>query len=218
MDRYFPKEKIFMTGNPVRLDMVNLTGKKERALEEFGLESGRPIALVMGGSLGARTINESVHAGLNNVCRAGVQLIWQTGKLYFETAQQAVSALGPQSGIYVTAFIARMDLAYAAADVVVSRAGAISISELCLVKKPIILVPSPNVAEDHQTRNAMALVNYQAALLVKDSEAQEKLIDEMIRVLKDPDLSTRLSVNIATLGRPNAADAIASVIFGLIKS
>jgi UDP-N-acetylglucosamine--N-acetylmuramyl-(pentapeptide) pyrophosphoryl-undecaprenol N-acetylglucosamine transferase len=169
-----------------------------------------------GGSLGARTINESVSAGLEKIARSGIQLIWQTGKHYAGVAEQA---MGPyrENGIQTFEFIPEMDLAYAAADVIVSRAGAISISELCIVQKPVILVPSPNVAEDHQTRNAMALVSRHAALMVTDREAPEILIGEMISLISDKELCTKLQTGIAPMGRPDAAEKIASVILELVK-
>ncbi len=216
MEKYFPKEKILLTGNPVRQDIMNLSGKRERALEVFGFSADRPVVLVVGGSLGARTINESIHQGLARLSEAGVQLLWQTGKLYGPVAREAVSAYSSK-GMVATEFITQMDLAYAVADLVVSRAGAISISELCLVRKPAILIPSPNVAEDHQTRNALALVNYQAALMVRDQNAREQLTTQILDLLADQDLCARLQTNIASLGRPDAADKIASVVTGLVN-
>ncbi len=216
MEKYFPKEKILLTGNPVRQDMVNLIGKRERGLEEFGLKGDKPIVLVVGGSLGARSINESIHGGLQQLADAGIQLLWQTGKTYEEAARTAVVGF-EQKGIVTKAFISRMDLAYAVADVVVSRAGAISISELCVVQKPVILVPSPYVAEDHQTHNAMALVNHQAAILVKDADTASTLISELISLIKDENLRNKLRGNIAALGKANADEKIASVVLGLIK-
>ena len=215
MDRYFPANKILFTGNPVRQDMINLKGKRERAAEEFGLDPSRPVVLVVGGSLGARSINESIHAALQKFCDTGIQVIWQTGKGYENLAQEAVAGYAGK-GIVTRAFISRMDLAYALADVVISRAGAISISELCVVAKPLILVPSPNVAEDHQTRNAMALVNRQAALLVKDVEARDKLADTAIRLIGDEAVCGKLISNISGMGIPDADEKIAGVVLSLI--
>jgi UDP-N-acetylglucosamine--N-acetylmuramyl-(pentapeptide) pyrophosphoryl-undecaprenol N-acetylglucosamine transferase len=214
LEKYFPKEKIFFTGNPVRQDIVNLTRKRERGYEEFGFDSTKPVVLVVGGSLGARTINESIHAGLERIVENGIQLIWQTGKSYASLANEA-SKPYLERGLKTFDFITRMDLAYAAADIVVSRAGAISISELCLVKKPAILVPSPNVAEDHQTHNAMALVNYQAAVMVKDAEAKESLLNVLMDLIKDKEKCQQLERNIAGLGRSDAADSIANIIIDL---
>jgi UDP-N-acetylglucosamine--N-acetylmuramyl-(pentapeptide) pyrophosphoryl-undecaprenol N-acetylglucosamine transferase len=216
MDKYFPKNKILFTGNPVRQDMINLTGKRERAAEEFGLDPARPVALIVGGSLGARSINESIHAALQKFSDTGIQLIWQTGKAYESLANDAVAAYTGK-GIVTRAFISRMDLAYSLADVVISRAGAISISELCVVAKPLILVPSPNVAEDHQTRNAMALVNRQAALLVKDAEARELLADTAIRLIGDEAACGKLISNISGMGVPDADEKIAGVVLSLMN-
>lgn len=216
MDKFFPKEKILLTGNPVRQDMVNLTGKRERGLEEFEFDRTKPVVLVVGGSLGARSINESIHASLQQFVDAGIQVLWQTGKTYETAAQQAVQSFQGK-GMVTRAFISRMDLAYAVADVVVSRAGAISISELCVVQKPVILVPSPYVAEDHQTKNAMALVNRQAAVLVKDVDAAAQLAREVIALMADEDLRNKLRGNIAGLGKTDADDKIAGLVLGLIK-
>jgi len=216
MERYFPKEKILLTGNPVRREVINLEGKRQRGLEEFGLDGSRPVVLAVGGSLGARSINESVHAGLKSLADQGIQLLWQTGKTYKEQAKEAVAAF-PGKGIVTLDFITRMDLAYAVADVVISRAGAIAISELCAVQKPVILVPSPYVAEDHQTHNAMALVNHQAAILVKDVETKEKLIPEVISLIGDETRKDHLRQRIAGLGKTDADDAIASVVLGLLN-
>jgi UDP-N-acetylglucosamine--N-acetylmuramyl-(pentapeptide) pyrophosphoryl-undecaprenol N-acetylglucosamine transferase len=196
--------------------MINLTGKRERAAEEFGLDPARPVVLVVGGSLGARSINESIHAALQKFSDTGIQLIWQTGKAYESLATEAVAAYSGK-GIVTRPFISRMDLAYSIADVVISRAGAISISELCVVAKPLILVPSPNVAEDHQTRNAMALVNRQAALLVKDAEAKELLADTAIRLVGDEAACGKLISNISGMGVPDADEKIAGVVLSLMN-
>ncbi len=216
LERFFPKEKILFTGNPVRREVIKLEGKKARALEEFGLDPAKPVIFAVGGSLGARSINQSVEAALGQLVTAGIQLLWQTGKGYGEQARAAVKPYEGK-GIVTTEFVSRMDLAYALADVVISRAGAIAISELCAVQKPVILVPSPWVAEDHQTHNAMSLVNHQAALLVKDAETMEKLIPEAINLIRDKHRCEQLQRQIAALGRIDADDAIASVVLGLVK-
>jgi UDP-N-acetylglucosamine--N-acetylmuramyl-(pentapeptide) pyrophosphoryl-undecaprenol N-acetylglucosamine transferase len=184
MEKYFPKEKIVMTGNPVRQDILNVAGKKEEALKYFNLSYEKKIILVIGGSLGARSINVSIKNGLTKLAEKHIQLIWQTGKGYYATAKEATKEF-EQDGINCYDFISRMDLAYACADIVVSRAGASSVSELQLVAKPCILVPSPNVAEDHQTKNAMALIQKHAALLVKDSETNSKLVETAIQLTSD---------------------------------
>ena len=216
MEKFFEADKIVFTGNPVRKEILNIDGKKEKALAHFGLANDKKTLLIIGGSLGARTINDSVKEALSLLKGNDVQVLWQTGKFYYEESKKFVVDNGFDDA-KVYDFIYEMDLAYAAADLVVSRAGALSISELCLVSKPAILVPSPNVAEDHQTKNAMALVNQNAAVLVKDVEAVEKLGAEVIVLLNDGDRLTKLRSNIASFGRPNAADAIANEVFKLIK-
>lgn len=200
-----------MTGNPVRLEVTQIEGKRSEAFAFYGLDASRPTLLVIGGSLGARTLNESLIAGIEQLQQAGIQVLWQCGKLYYE---ELISRLKGKdlTGIHLTQFIARMDLAYALADVIVSRAGAISVSELCLIQKPAILVPSPNVAEDHQTHNAMALVNKQAAVLVKDTDARTTLINEVIQLMNNKEVQTTLAANIAQLGKPGATKAIVSEI------
>jgi UDP-N-acetylglucosamine--N-acetylmuramyl-(pentapeptide) pyrophosphoryl-undecaprenol N-acetylglucosamine transferase len=215
MDIFFPKGKIMLTGNPVRQDILNLSGKRERGIEFFDLKSDKKTILVIGGSLGARTINESIASGIQRFVSEGVQVIWQTGKPFFERAK--VEATHAED-IKVNDFISKMDLAYAVADLVISRAGASSVSELSLVSKPCILVPSPNVAEDHQTKNAMVLVNRDAAILVKDVEARERLGSTAIELIKNEDRLEKLSLNITSLGLKNSADAIANEIFHLANS
>lgn len=216
MDKFFPSEKITITGNPVRKDILDLSGKREQAMQHFGLDTSKPVLLVIGGSLGARTINNAMKAGMEKLAQAGINVLWQTGKYYFEEMKTA-SADFVSRGIQAKDFIREMDLAYAAADVVISRAGALSISELCLVKKPSILVPSPNVTDDHQTKNARALSDKQAAVLVKDIEASEKLIDVAIELLKNKTEQELLRNNIATLGKPDAAMDIAKQVLALCK-
>ncbi len=212
MEKFFPKESILLTGNPVRQDILNLTGKKEIGIEKFGLNTYKPTLLVVGGSLGAKTINESLYEGLDRLEVAGIQVIWQTGKLFYEKAKSKAN-----ENVNVFDFIKEMDLAYSVADLVVSRAGASSISELCIVAKPTILVPSPNVSEDHQTHNALALTTKQAALLVKDSDAKQTLVDTAIRLAKDSAKMNLLSENIAKLALPNSAGIIAEEVLKLIK-
>ena len=216
MEKHFPKEKIFLTGNPVRKNVVDIEGKRPRALEFFGLKEDKAVVLVVGGSLGARTINEAIQENLKTFTDKGIQLIWQTGKGYYSKAQEALSELNNE-GIKAHDFITEMDMAYAAADVVVSRAGAIAISELCVVRKPLILVPSPFVAEDHQTKNALALVNYNAAILVKDLEQKEKLLPEILRLVENEDERIKLIKNISSLAINDATDAIVGVALTLLK-
>lgn len=216
MERFFPKEKILLTGNPVRQDLMNVEGKKDRALEHFGLKPDKKIILVIGGSLGARTINESIIACVPVFEKNNIQLIWQTGKNFYETAKQKVGASSAK-GIKVYDFIQKMDLAYAAADIVVSRAGASSVSELSLVKKPCILVPSPNVAEDHQTKNAMALVTYHAAILIADSVAREQLCERSLSLVNDVEQCFKLSENISRLAFKDSANVIANEVINLIN-
>jgi UDP-N-acetylglucosamine--N-acetylmuramyl-(pentapeptide) pyrophosphoryl-undecaprenol N-acetylglucosamine transferase len=215
MDRFFPKEKIILTGNPVRKDIIELHASKEEALAFFGLKKNKPTILVIGGSLGARTINESILAYIKQYETQDVQVIWQTGKLFIDKAEEATKN---STHIKAQAFITRMDLAYTAADIIISRAGALSISELCLVKKPCILVPSPNVSEDHQTKNAMSLVNKLAAVLVKDNEAISNLGAKSLELINNKVLRDELSNNIAALGKPNAANDICEEVLKLIKN
>lgn len=217
MEKFFPKEKIILTGNPVRQDILSLEGKRERGLELFGIDGSKRTILVIGGSLGARTINESIALCLGEFSKSNIQLIWQTGKGYIETAKQEVAKYEGM-GIRAFDFIQKMDLAYAVADIVISRAGASSVSELCLVKKPTILIPSPNVAEDHQTKNAMALVTYNAAIIIKDSEAKEKLKEQAVALVKDEEACFKLSGNIARLALPDSAIAIANEVISLVNN
>lgn len=213
MEKYFPAEKIVLTGNPVRTDILDLEGKRAEALSHFKLDERKKTILVIGGSLGARTINEAVKDGLMDIDFSECQLIWQTGKWFLQEAIQTVSN---KHGIYVSDFIYEMDLAYAAADVVVSRAGALSVSELCLAAKPVVFVPSPNVSEDHQTKNAMALVHQDAAVLVKDLEAKSKLIPTLISLLGDTQKQVELKKSIALLAKPNATIEIVNELENII--
>jgi UDP-N-acetylglucosamine--N-acetylmuramyl-(pentapeptide) pyrophosphoryl-undecaprenol N-acetylglucosamine transferase len=205
MEKFFPSNKLVVTGNPVRTEIA--AGNRAEALAFFGLSPNKKTLLVIGGSLGARTLNEATAAALLRLKAAGVQLLWQTGKLYYPTAKEQAAPFA-SDGIQALEFVQRMDLAYAAADVVVSRAGALSVSELCLTGKPCLLVPSPNVAEDHQTKNALALVRRQAALLVTDAEAPARLYDEALGLLADEPRQRQLSANVLELARPDATAAI----------
>ena len=182
MERFFDKNKIIMTGNPVRQGLLDCKMSKEEAIKSFGLDPNKKTILIVGGSLGARTLNNCVMHAMDDIKQSGVQFIWQTGKFYIEEARKCYSNAGSPEMLHTTDFISDMNAAYTAADLVVSRAGAGSISEFCLLGKPVILVPSPNVAEDHQTKNAMALVDKDAAIYIKDSEAEEKLIKTAIEL------------------------------------
>ncbi|AYA38849.1 undecaprenyldiphospho-muramoylpentapeptide beta-N-acetylglucosaminyltransferase [Hymenobacter oligotrophus] len=214
MARFFPQDRLVLTGNPVRSEIAG--GSREEALTFFGLDPARPVLLVVGGSLGARTLNQATAAALPQLQEAGVQLLWQTGKLYYPNAQQEAAPFAA-AGLHALEFIRRMDLAYAAADVVISRAGALSVSELCLTGKPCVLVPSPNVAEDHQTKNAQALSSRSAALLVTDAEVPHKLYNVALDLLRNPARQTELRRNILPLARPDATTAIVDELEILIE-
>lgn len=215
LDKFFPKEKIVFTGNPVRNEMISIEGKREDAISFFGLDSNKKIILVIGGSLGARTLNESIENAKTLVQKNQVQLLWQCGKFYYPKYKEYIEEF-KKSGIYLNEFIFKMDLAYSCADLIISRAGAISVSELTLIGKPVILVPSPNVSDDHQTKNALALVNKSAALLVKDTEAKNNLFKEAIDLLNNQEKATQLASNCLTLGIPNAAERIVNEIENII--
>jgi UDP-N-acetylglucosamine--N-acetylmuramyl-(pentapeptide) pyrophosphoryl-undecaprenol N-acetylglucosamine transferase len=216
MEKYFPKEKIILTGNPVRRRLLDFSGDREQGLKEFGLEDGTQVCLVVGGSLGARTINSSIMDGLNRLNRTDLQLLWQCGTYYLEEAKKAVQK-SESRNVRVYPFITKMEWAYQIADVIVSRAGAITISELCLVGKPAILVPSPNVAEDHQTRNATALVEKKAAWMVPDKDAPEKLVDTMLQLVEDREQQQQLAMHIKKLGISDASERIASEVLKLMN-
>ncbi len=223
MEKFFPIEKIILTGNPVREDLFNVKNKKAEALEYFklpalqtGNQKNKKTLLVIGGSLGARTINQSICNNLDQIVKNKIQLLWQTGKTFYETASTELSRYDVIN-IKIFDFITRMDLAYAIADVVIARAGAITISELCIVGKPAILVPSPNVAEDHQTKNAMTLIKNNAALIVEDTQANEKLVQQAIILLNDDIRTKILSDNISKLAIKNSAEIIADQIMNLIE-
>lgn len=228
MEKFFPSEKILLTGNPVRQSLLDNQITRKTAASAFGFNPNLKTVLVLGGSLGARTINQTLAAGLALMkAHPEVQFIWQTGKIYIDQVKAAITAftgeavrnarVGSIPNLYVTDFIKNMNNAYTLTDLVISRAGAGSISEFCLLGKPVILVPSPNVAEDHQTKNALALVNKDAALYVKDAEAQEKLLDTALETVADDELLKQLSVNIAKLALPDSARIIAEEVLKLIK-
>ncbi len=215
MGKFFPKEKIVLAGNPVRSEVFqHLESKRPEGMAHFGLDPAKQTIFVFGGSLGARTLNEAMANGANILTEnPQVQLLWQCGKFYHEQYQMSQTASLPN--VKILPFIDRMDLAYAAADVVIGRAGALSISEMCLVGKPAILVPSPNVAEDHQTKNALALVEKGAARLVRDASANDELLKTAFQVLNNMELQEQLSRNIKALAKADAADTIAKVILEL---
>ena len=218
MERFFDKEKIVMTGNPVRQNLLQAVVSRDEAVRHWGLDSAKKTILVIGGSLGAGTLNNCMLSGLEEIRQSGVQFIWQTGKGYFRQVQDAVGDKGAYPMLYVTDFISKMEYAYSAADLIISRAGAGSISEFCLLKKPVILVPSPNVAEDHQTKNALALVDKCAALYVSDGEAGGKLLDLAIQTVQNPGLLEQLSTNIAKFAHYNSAGMIAEEVCKLAKT
>lgn len=228
MEKFFPAEKIIMTGNPVRQNLLESNITREEAVKHFNLDPTRKVILILGGSLGARTLNETMAQALPIIkSHPEIQFIWQTGKIYFNQVIADIAAYTGESvrnfcvsslpNLYVTEFIRNMAAAYTAADLVISRAGAGSISEFCLLQKPVILVPSPNVAEDHQTKNALALVDKDAALYVKDAEAREKLINIAMQTISDDEKLTNLSRNIAKLALPDSANIIAQEVLKLIK-
>ena len=218
MERFFDKDKIILTGNPVRQDLLVKQTIRSEAIQSFGLDPKKKTILIVGGSLGARTINQCVLSHLEQIKTSGVQFIWQTGKFYIDDALRMVKQAGELPMLHVTDFIGKMENAYSAADLVISRAGAGSISEFCLLEKPVILVPSPNVAEDHQTKNALALVNKHAAIYVKDSEAQEKLLNTAIQTVNNTEKLRELSQNIAQLALKNSADRIADEVLKLAEN
>ena len=215
LDQWFPAEKIHFTGNPLRAN-ITLNGTREEAAEFFKLDPTKPVALLVGGSQGALGINKGISAQLAAFKDSDLQLIWQTGKTYIDQAQAEVKALGLENQVKPTVFIDRMDLAYGLADVVISRAGAMSISELALVQKPVIFVPLPTAAEDHQTKNAQQLVDAEAALMVRNAEAEKELVPALLRLKDDLELQTKLSKNIGKFARPNAADDIVNEIVKVI--
>lgn len=217
MERFFPKNRILLTGNPVRQSLYNPSLTRRECAAAFGLNPSKPIVLIIGGSLGARTLNESVIRNLSRIAASPTQFIWQTGSYYNKEIMRTLDVKGSPSNLVVKDFISRMDQAYCLADLVISRAGAISISELCLLGKPSILVPSPNVAEDHQTHNAMALVNRQAALLVRDAEASEKLIPLALETVLNKERLQELGQNVAAMALHDSARTIAGEVIKLAE-
>ena len=217
MERFFPKEKIVFTGNPIRKGLEGIAEKREEAIRYFGLESGKPVILVIGGSLGARSLNNGIRAKLDLIRQSGVQFLWQTGKFYYKDLKSEMEN-HPAANVHLLEFIQRMDLAFAAADLVISRAGAGTISELCVLGMPSILVPSPNVSEDHQTANARALADRGAALLISDAEVGNKLVEDALRLVKDKQQLSSLSKKINEMGTPNATRDIVDVIISLVSN
>lgn len=217
MERFFPADKIVKTGNPVRQALLDTKLTKAEALKSFGLSEDKKTILIVGGSLGARTVNESVLQNLDMIKESGVQFIWQTGKYYNASIMAELKQRGTVPSLHVTDFISDMGAAYKAADLVISRAGASSISEFCLIGKPVILVPSPNVAEDHQTKNAMALVNKNAALYVKDADAPAEVVKLALQTVKDDARLKELSENILKFALPDSADIIANEVVKLAR-
>jgi len=209
MEKFFPKEKIVLTGNPIRKEIIESTIQKQEALAFFNLKKNKDVVLIIGGSLGARTLNESLLNNLEEIQKTDIQIIWQCGKYYYDELKELVK---DKESVLLKAFITRMDMAYAAADVVVSRAGALSISELSALGKATIFVPSPNVAEDHQTKNAKVLVNNNAALLVEDKNAKEKLVEQIVQLIKNKEKIKELEINAKKMAYLNSADNIADEI------
>mgnify|MGYP002619660318 CR=1 FL=1 len=211
MEKYFPEDKIELTGNPVRKDILNLNGKKLEAAKHFGLNPDARTLLITGGSLGARTINESVNKNIGLFISEGLQVIWQCGKNYYPFASSLIPEVEGK-GVRIMEFISRMDYAYALADLVVSRAGAIALAELSIAGKPAILIPSPNVAEDHQTHNAMAMVKNEAAVLIKDMQAEGELGNTVLELMNDNIRMNTLSENIKKMAFHDSAEKIASIV------
>jgi UDP-N-acetylglucosamine--N-acetylmuramyl-(pentapeptide) pyrophosphoryl-undecaprenol N-acetylglucosamine transferase len=216
MEKFFPKEKIVYTGNPVRQDISGIEEKRKAGLEFFRLDSSKKILLVVGGSLGAKGINEAMGLNLQLLAENNIQLLWQTGKVYIDTAEQQVLPFADKN-LKALDFITKMDLAYAVADCIVSRAGAGAVAELCIIRKPSILVPLLTAAEDHQTKNAIALVNKNAAILVRDDEAKGKLVKEAVALMKNESRQNELKQNIAKLAMPNAAEKITEEVLKLVN-
>jgi UDP-N-acetylglucosamine--N-acetylmuramyl-(pentapeptide) pyrophosphoryl-undecaprenol N-acetylglucosamine transferase len=217
MERFFPAKKILLTGNPVRQDLLEGSNLKTEGQAFYHLDPQKKTLLIIGGSLGARTLNESVMENLKLLeVASDVQVIWQTGKYYYRKILERLDGKAPKN-VQVVEFVLKMNLAYAAADLIVSRAGASTISELCLLQKAVILVPSPNVAEDHQTKNAEALVKENAALMIRDSEARQQLIPTALKLIHQPDELAKMSRNILNLAQHDSAERIADEIFKLIK-
>jgi len=214
MENFFPADKIVMTGNPVRENILDISNKKQEAAQFFGLDENKKTILVVGGSQGARSINQAIVNDLQKIADAGVQLVWQTGKSFSPIAAQGLEKITSMS-LKAFDFISKMDLAYAIADVVISRAGASTVSELCIVGKPAIMVPLPTAAEDHQTKNIQALVNKNAAIMIKDTDTRKKLVDTALALIKDENELNTLKNNISKLALPNSADVIAKEVIAI---
>lgn len=211
LEKFFPSEKLIVTGNPVRADILDIKSKHTEGIHYFGLDPNKKTIAILGGSLGAKTLNVAMEASAELIGnQSNIQILWQCGRLYEADFKDGKAAHLPN--VQMRPFIDRMDLAYAVADVIIARAGALTISELCLAGTPSVLVPSPNVAEDHQTKNAMALVNKKAAVLVRDKDAQAKMIETALEVIANQELMTELSTQILALSKPNAAKDIAQVV------
>ncbi len=216
MDRYFPAEKIIYTGNPVRENLLKQIDNKNEAYNFYNLKNPGKVVLIVGGSLGARSVNDAVLQNIESIAKSGIEVIWQTGSIYYKGIIEKLQDKAP-SNLHIHEFLTRMDLAYAAADIIVSRAGAGTISELCLIGKPVILLPSPNVAEDHQTKNALSLTEKGAAITIPDRAINEKLIEEAVRLINSPEECTRLSENIKKLAKPMATQQIVDEVVKLIQ-
>ncbi|MFZ4260834.1 undecaprenyldiphospho-muramoylpentapeptide beta-N-acetylglucosaminyltransferase [Sphingobacterium sp. HJSM2_6] len=217
MERFFPKERILLTGNPIRKAAVKIAGKREEAIHAFQMDLNKKTLLVTGGSLGALTLNDCIEAGIPQLVDAGIQVIWQCGSYYYEQLQAKWGENLPVE-VKLMPFLDRMDYAYAAADIIVARAGAGTISELCVIGKPVVLVPSPNVSDDHQTKNAMALANHHAAIVVKDQDARQDLIQQIVHLINHPNEQAVYGENIKKLALPDADEVIAKEILNIIKN
>lgn len=216
MERFFPKEKIMLTGNPVRKSLINMNTNRSEAIKKIGVDENKKCVLIVGGSLGARSINEAMLANIETIREnENINFIWQTGKLYFEEMKERCATMGKPENLIITDFVSDMAAALGASDLVISRAGAGSISEFALLGKAVILVPSPNVSEDHQTKNAMALVEKDAAIHVPDSKAKEDMIRIAVETVLDPQKIEALEKNVIKLGKPNAAEVIADEVIKL---
>jgi len=213
LESYFPKEKIVKTGNPVRQDLLEISDKREEAIDHFNLNEKKKTVVVLGGSLGARVVNQTIEKNLDSILAEGVQVIWQSGKLYFEDYKK----YNEKAGVQVIEFIQKMDLLYAAADIIISRAGAGSISELCIVGKPVIFIPSPNVAEDHQTKNALSVTKTDAAIMIKENEL-EGFANTLKTLIHDTDKQELLSKNIKKLALPDATKHIVDIVEKLLQN
>ncbi len=212
LEKYFPKEKLIKTGNPVRQDLLDIESKRSEGIRHFGLDPEKTTVAIIGGSLGAKRINETIAQHLESLLDRGLQVLWQTGKLYIDRFQD----LGKREGVVMKDFIQRMDLFYAAADVLISRAGAGTISELCIVGKPVVFIPSPNVAEDHQTKNALSVVKKDAALMIKESEL-ESFEEVLLGIVENPKRQKELGQNIKKLALPDATRRIADEVEKIVK-